>query len=193
MPITLNGTTGEVFPSWTTGTRPASPSAGQTGYNSTLATLEVYNGSSWCPFSSSTTTPAFGAYAGAGTSVANSTATKIAFNTSEFDTNSNYSTTNSRFTVTIAGVYQINAAVNFGGYYAYAGVYLYKNGASFKVGASGGTTNSVAGANYIVSSLVNLVAGDYIEIWVNQSSGGTITTATGQANTYFNGCLVRSA
>ena len=47
MPLTLNGTTGEVFPSWTTGTRPATPNAGQTGYNTTLATLETYNGTSW--------------------------------------------------------------------------------------------------------------------------------------------------
>ncbi len=47
MPLTLNGTTGEVFPSWTTGTRPSSPVAGQTGYNSSLATLETYNGSAW--------------------------------------------------------------------------------------------------------------------------------------------------
>ena len=50
MTITLNGTTGETFPSWTTAGRPASPTAGQTGYNSTLGTLERYNGSTWGPF-----------------------------------------------------------------------------------------------------------------------------------------------
>lgn len=43
MPITLNGTTGEVFPSWTTAGRPTSPVAGQTGYNTTLGALESYN------------------------------------------------------------------------------------------------------------------------------------------------------
>lgn len=47
MPITLNGSTGEVFPSWTTAGRPASPVAGQTGYNSTLGGLETYNGTAW--------------------------------------------------------------------------------------------------------------------------------------------------
>ena len=61
MPLTLNGTTGEVFPSWTTGTRPASPSAGQTGYNTTLNTLERYNGTTWGPIvttsDSATVTP----------------------------------------------------------------------------------------------------------------------------------------
>jgi hypothetical protein len=47
MPITLNGTTGEIFPTWTTAGRPATPSQGQTGYNTTLNILETYNGSAW--------------------------------------------------------------------------------------------------------------------------------------------------
>lgn len=47
MPITLNGTTGEVFPSWTTATRPASPTAGQTGFNTTTKALETYDGTNW--------------------------------------------------------------------------------------------------------------------------------------------------
>jgi hypothetical protein len=45
--IILDGTKGETFPSWTTGTRPASPNAGQTGYNTTTASLEFYNGTAW--------------------------------------------------------------------------------------------------------------------------------------------------
>jgi hypothetical protein len=47
MSIVLDGTTGEVFPTWTTATRPASPTVGQTGYNTSLNCLESYNGSSW--------------------------------------------------------------------------------------------------------------------------------------------------
>lgn len=47
MAITLNGTTGEVFPSWTTAGRPASPVAGQSGFNSTNNQLETYNGTRW--------------------------------------------------------------------------------------------------------------------------------------------------
>jgi hypothetical protein len=47
MSIILDGTNGENFPAWTTGTRPASPIAGQTGYNTSLGQLEVYNGSAW--------------------------------------------------------------------------------------------------------------------------------------------------
>jgi hypothetical protein len=47
MTITLNGATGETFPTWTTATRPASPNQGQTGFNTTTIQLETYNGSAW--------------------------------------------------------------------------------------------------------------------------------------------------
>ena len=53
MPITLNGTTGIANATWTTGTRPSSPVAGQMGYNSTIASPEWWdaNTSSWIRFS----------------------------------------------------------------------------------------------------------------------------------------------
>ena len=54
MSIVLNGTNGETFPSWTTATRPASPTAGQTGYNTTTSALDIYNGSAWTTAISST-------------------------------------------------------------------------------------------------------------------------------------------
>lgn len=47
MAILLDGNDGEVFPSWSTGTRPSAPQAGQTGYNGTLNTLETWNGAKW--------------------------------------------------------------------------------------------------------------------------------------------------
>lgn len=54
MPLILDGTLGETFPSWTTATRPASPAPGQVGFNSTLNCLETYNGTSWLLSSIST-------------------------------------------------------------------------------------------------------------------------------------------
>jgi hypothetical protein len=45
--ITLNGSTGIVNASWTTATRPASPVAGQTGYNTDIGANETYTGSTW--------------------------------------------------------------------------------------------------------------------------------------------------
>lgn len=47
MPIILDGTNGETFPSWTTAGRPSPVAPGQTGYNTTLNVLETYNGTSW--------------------------------------------------------------------------------------------------------------------------------------------------
>lgn len=57
MSIILDGTNGETFPSWTTGTRPSSPTAGQVGYNSSFGVLETYNGSAWVQ--SATTSKSF--------------------------------------------------------------------------------------------------------------------------------------
>lgn len=47
MPIILDGTNGETFPSWTTAGRPSPAATGQTGYNTTLNILETYNGTTW--------------------------------------------------------------------------------------------------------------------------------------------------
>jgi hypothetical protein len=47
MPQIFYGTDGTVPSSWTTGTRPTSPAAGQFGYNTTLGSLEIYSGSAW--------------------------------------------------------------------------------------------------------------------------------------------------
>jgi len=47
MPMVFDGTTGEVYPSWTTAGRPTSPVVSQMGFNATLAAIEYYNGSIW--------------------------------------------------------------------------------------------------------------------------------------------------
>ena len=53
-PSAINTTAGSVLSTWTTATRPASPTAGQFGYNSTLGYLEWYSPTSnWTPMYSS--------------------------------------------------------------------------------------------------------------------------------------------
>ena len=47
MAMTLDGTLGAFLPTWTTGTRPASPANGQIGYNSTTGQIDQYVGSAW--------------------------------------------------------------------------------------------------------------------------------------------------
>lgn len=47
MTTTVDGSNGVTFSSWTTAGRPATPSIGQTGFNTTLGIMETYTGSDW--------------------------------------------------------------------------------------------------------------------------------------------------
>lgn len=47
MPLVIDPKKGITVSSWTTATRPSPATAGQIGFNTTLAQLEVYNGSTW--------------------------------------------------------------------------------------------------------------------------------------------------
>ena len=58
MTFIVDGTKGAYFSSWSTAGRPTSPATGQTGYNTSYAQLEVYNGTSWVLVS---TTPTYSA------------------------------------------------------------------------------------------------------------------------------------
>jgi hypothetical protein len=140
--------------------------------------------------------PAFSAYANASQTINNVSATKIQFNTKEFDTNNNFdNVTNYRFTPTVAGYYQVTSQVNYvAGLISNAIIWIYKNGSAFKRGNrsySGGTT--FAGIN--ISSLVYMNGStDYIEIYTYQDSGSSLgTEVVGANNNYFQACLVRGA
>jgi len=50
MSASLDVDKGIIFSSWTTSTRPASPVAGQLGFNTTLGNMEYYDGTSWNSF-----------------------------------------------------------------------------------------------------------------------------------------------
>ena len=134
--------------------------------------------------------PAFGAWNSTVTSTSTGTYTKILFQTEEFDTNNNFAS--STFTPTVAGYYQLNAAITLAS--PVAGLVitnLYKNGTSFKRLAA--TTNSSAyGSNGSALVYANGTT-DYFEIYCFQNSGGSINTNADQAASYFNGLLVRTA
>ena len=138
--------------------------------------------------------PAFSVYRTSDQTVTGGVITKIAFETEEYDTNSNYdNSTNYRFTPTVAGYYQINAQVSIYQPSTDAGIFIYKNGSAHKWGdyftrASGYS----ADVDVAVSSLVYLNGStDYVEIY----GYGVGTTKFYGANsfvgrTYFNGVLV---
>jgi hypothetical protein len=144
--------------------------------------------------------PAFSAYPTVAQTIAYNTNTKVVFNAEDFDTNNNFdSTTNYRFTPTVAGYYQINANVYWTGTatrnYFFAS-YLYKNGVANKrvaqsivLGSGGDFSSNLSNVVYMNGST------DYLEIYcyqVDYTSGGSVLLATNNYTT-FNGSLVRAS
>lgn len=140
------------------------------------------------------TVVAFSAYQSVAHSLANAVTSKVTMAVEEFDTASLYDTATSRFTSTVAGYYQIDAAVLFAA--NSTGVRfceIWKNGTGVKrgnqgQGAAGGETAST------VSALVYLNGStDYVEVYAYQGSGAALDTFAGQVYTYFQGHLVAKA
>jgi len=103
-----------------------------------------------------------------------STTTPINFDSREFDTHGAVTTGASwRFTAPIAGTYQFGVYLNLTGSTA-TGVFVYKNGVSYKAFAYAISTTLPVG-----SSQLKLNAGEYIDIRTGVSwgyAGGTLTT-----------------
>lgn len=132
--------------------------------------------------------PAFSAYTSGTGATIGTGATKVTFDTEEFDTNSNFAS--SRFTPTVAGYYQINAQIQPNTAYSGGWVAIYKNGTLYKYGNF--VNSAVTFGGFTVSSIVYCNGStDYVEIY------GAFTfsqaTSSGIAFSYFNGCLVRGA
>lgn len=114
---------------------------------------------------------------------------KINFDGEYFDTNSNFdSTTNYRYTVPVSGFYQVSGYVNVS---ANPGTFLlaclYKNGSILSRGVQ--TNNSAAGG-VSYSDLIQLTAGDYIELFVFASNTVAMDVANVHTRPRFSGYLV---
>jgi hypothetical protein len=136
--------------------------------------------------------PAFSASSGA-LSVPASTFTKIPFGTEIYDTNSNYDPTLYRFTPTIAGYYSVYARVFMGPSTGRGGVSIYKNGGDVAqtLGIGSGVNG---GVSYVGQAIVSCNGStDYIEAYVYQESGVSISINASANLTTFNGYMVRSA
>jgi hypothetical protein len=134
------------------------------------------------------TGPAFSASAVGTFSIAANTWTKLQFNTEQFDTNNNYdSTTNYRFTPTVAGYYQfnfVNAQLVAGTGY----LNLYKNGSTAGGGNQFGASGNPSGS----MTLYMNGSTDYVEVYAYNSA----VLSSGPSNaTYvqFSGFLARAA
>ena len=137
-----------------------------------------------------TAAPAFSAYQSTIQTPASFAFTKTTLQSELFDTNSNFdSTTNYRFTPTVAGYYQINGVVQFAAGVANLIASIYKNGAEYLRGgiqAPSSFQAAVSGIVYLNGS------SDYVELYSFNTTGLIDTVATSSA-TQFSGAMIRSA
>lgn len=113
------------------------------------------------------------AYANTAQSIPNGSLTKMQLDTVSFDPNGNFDkTTNYRYTCPASGYYQVNAQVEYDAGAA-AGLFrtiqLFVNGVQRSVGEAqpGHTTYQ----GLVATDLLQLNAGDYVEVFVYQDSG----------------------
>ena len=135
------------------------------------------------------TGPAFSAYPNATLSLSALTYTKILFQTEEFDTNNNFSS--SRFTPTVAGYYQLSSTVRPNQTNGEAEVNIFKNGVVYK---SGSNVLVNSGNQYGTTISVLVYANgttDYFEIYTYVTSSCTASAAVNSV--WFTGAMVRSA
>lgn len=124
-------------------------------------------------------------------SIASATPTALTFDSETYDTNTIHDnvTNNSRLTAPIAGKYVVHGTVqwDFSAAGNIRGMYFYKNGVIYAAlqfvppTLAGANGNIVAGAD-----IIDLAAGDYVELLAFQDSGGALNALGGSgANTHF--------
>ena len=136
-----------------------------------------------------TAAPAFSAYKATNQSITSATFTKMVMDTEDFDTNSNFdSTTNYRFTPTVAGYYQVTVQLNPNTTTTITYPSIYKNGAAVK--------NRIITATNAAVNVTALIymngSSDYLEFY-GYLTGTTPATVGGSTSTYFQAFLARSA
>lgn len=141
------------------------------------------------------TGPAFSAYQSTLQTLATGVATKIQFQTENFDTASCFdNTTNYRFTPNVAGYYQINstitAVLNVNNQPLF--VQIFKNGVNITWGQAMGSTTAYP--TVTVSSLIYMNGTtDYVEIYGLHSNPSSVATIAQSEYNSFSASLVRSA
>jgi hypothetical protein len=180
--LTMNGNTGQTLTSGVTSLAP----------NQSVAYLYRASNTTWYPFETQMAQgngSAFNVNRSGTVNPASSTWTKIQLNVESFDTNNNFdSTTNYRFTPTIAGYYQFNIRGIVTGSPSEAYVALYKNGSNTGtyslINSSGlnqwtGTTSDIWNANGST---------DYFELYVFITAGSPACSSLSMS-----GFMARSA
>jgi len=137
--------------------------------------------------------PRFRATMSADQNMSDNSASKIAFNTEDYDIGSCYDTSNYRFTVPSGegGYYLINAQIHIksddDGQHIESFIKLYKNGSStYSSYDNFSGTGNTNGNMLYNTQIVNLSASDYIEVY-GQINVTTATPQTKGGYSYFQG------
>lgn len=136
--------------------------------------------------------PRIHAYAGSTQTLTTATITVLTFDTENWDTDGMHSTSSntSRLVVVTTGLYACNFGVTFA---TNATSWRYLNIRKNAAGASGGGTSvyqgftsglAVSNNNITASFDVSLNAGDYLEVFASQNSGGNLATVAGSLATF---------
>lgn len=119
------------------------------------------------------------------------TATKVTFNTENYDISNNFDTAQSRFTAPEKGIYLFGANIGFANMTSEGVVInLYKNGAQDVILLNHQVTTPNTGWQQSKGGVtaLSLNAGDYVEVYLLTSSA--VTGGTGNPYTYFWGLLL---
>jgi hypothetical protein len=134
---------------------------------------------------SATNTPAFSAYSSADRVISNNTATLVAANAENFDTDSAYDTSTYKFTPGVAGKYFLYFR------YFYTGTftstirgYIYKNGTDV---AHNDFTHVQSDNGGMISTIVTSDTDDYFQAYTYQNSGSSRSTVGGSRLIEFGG------
>jgi len=132
-----------------------------------------------------TNTPAFSAYSSADRSISNTTATLVAANAENFDTDSAYDTSTYKFTPGVAGKYFLYFR------YFYTGTfsstirgYIYKNGSEV---AHNDFTHVQSDNGGMISTIVTSDTDDYFQAYTYQNSGSSRSIVGGTTLIEFGG------
>lgn len=169
----------------------ASPQEGMISYLKDTNSTEYYSGSAWVAIggSSAATFKGASAYRSSVQSISNNTSTAMLLDSENFDTDGFHSTSTniSRFTIPagLGGKYEANASMAFSA-----------NGTGKRIinisvnGSVIAWSNQVPGNSSVlvgptISRVLNLSAGDYVEFFVLQDSGGSLNTNSGSSDQWF--------
>ena len=140
-----------------------------------------------------TDAPAFSAYMSSAQTVTTSTWTKANFNTEEFDTNNCYNNATYEFTPTVAGYYQVNIHLTFGGTSPTGvGLALFKNGSVYKYLSL--IQPSFGNGGILQNSCLVYLNGstDYISVYGYCAASGTVTFSGAIHQSSFQTSLARA-